>query len=48
MDVRVPDRGHRPALHKKQHDLCKVTGSTKSDDHPEKNRKMLSSPADDA
>lgn len=47
LNARVPDRGHRSALYKKQHDLYKVTSCTESNDHPEKRRKVLSSPAND-
>ena len=47
VDSRIPDRSHWPALHKKQHDLCKVTSGTKSDDHPEEGRKVLPSPTND-
>ena len=46
-DVRVPDRSHRPTLHKEQHDLCKVTCGTESDDHPEELGKVLPGPTND-
>ena len=48
VDSGIPDRRHGPALHEKQHDLGKVTGRTKSDDHPEEGGKVLSGPTNDS
>lgn len=48
VDSRIPDGSHWPALHKKQHDLCKVTSGTKSDDHPEEGGEVLPGSTNDA
>ena len=47
LNVRVPDRSHRPTLHEKKHDLREVASCAKSDDHPEKCREVFPGPAND-
>ena len=46
-DARVPDGGHRPALHEEQHHLRQVAGRAKGDHDPQEGRQVLPRPADD-